>query len=43
MQTAEPLELTAEITPPALEALGIAIGDEIWLSIKATEVDVSAD
>ncbi|MDJ0664886.1 MAG: ATP-binding cassette domain-containing protein [Acidimicrobiia bacterium] len=43
VQTAGPLELTAEITPPALHALGIAVGDRIWLSIKATEVGVSAD
>ena len=43
VQTAEPLELTAEITPRALAALSIAVGDEVWLSIKATEVVVSAD
>lgn len=43
VQTGGPLELTAEITPPALAALGMKIGDEIWLSIKATEVVVSAD
>ena len=43
VKTAGPLALTAEITPPALAALGLEIGDEVWLSIKATEIVVSAD
>ena len=43
VKTGAPLELTAEITPPALTALGLTIGDEVWLSIKATEIAVSAD
>lgn len=34
----EPLTLTAEITPGALADLGLVPGDEIWASVKATEV-----
>lgn len=32
------LVLTAEITPPALASLGLRPGDQVWASVKATEV-----
>ena len=41
IQTEGPLDLTAEITPPALAALGLRTDQVIWVSIKATEIDVS--
>ena len=34
------LPLTAEITPAALEALRLRPGDEVYASVKATEIDV---
>ncbi len=36
------LPVVAEITPAALAELGIAGGEEVWLSFKASEVDVYA-
>jgi molybdate transport system ATP-binding protein len=38
-----PLTLTAEITPAAVDALGLAVGESVWVSIKATEISVDAD
>lgn len=35
-----PLPVVAEITPAALAELGIAGGEEVWLSFKASEVEV---
>lgn len=32
--------LTADITPAALADLGLAVGQRVWLSVKATEVDL---
>ncbi len=43
VQTGDPLRLTAEITPVAVDALHLAVGDAVWLSIKATEIAVEAD
>jgi len=43
LQTGEPLSLTAEITPAALEELGIGEGSPVWVSIKATEISVEPD
>jgi molybdate transport system ATP-binding protein len=43
VQTGSPLPLTAEITPGAVDALHLAAGDAVWLSIKATEIAVEAD
>jgi len=43
VQTGEPLPITAEITPGALEDLGIGEGSAVWVSIKATEINVEAD
>ncbi len=34
-----PLHLVAEITPAALAAMGLRLGDDVWTSVKATEVD----
>jgi molybdate transport system ATP-binding protein len=30
--------LVAEITPAALDQLGLRAGDKVWASVKATEV-----
>ena len=35
-----PLPLTVEVTPGAVEALSLAPGIEVWLSVKATEIGV---
>jgi len=40
LQAGAPLALTAEITPGAEQALGLAEGSSIWVSVKATEVTV---
>jgi molybdate transport system ATP-binding protein len=31
--------LVAEVTPAAVAALGLDRGGEVWLSVKATEID----
>ncbi|HEY5890963.1 MAG TPA: ABC transporter ATP-binding protein [Acidimicrobiia bacterium] len=36
--TGEPLALTVEITRAAVEALTLHTGEEVWLSVKATEI-----
>ncbi|MCJ7780179.1 MAG: ABC transporter ATP-binding protein [Acidimicrobiia bacterium] len=43
LQTGDPLPLTAEITPDALDDLHIIEGSIVWISIKATEINVEAD
>lgn len=43
LQTGDPLPLTAEITPDALADLQIREGSIVWVSIKATEINVEAD
>jgi molybdate transport system ATP-binding protein len=43
LQTGDPLPLTAEITPDALNDLGIVEGSAVWISIKATEIGVEKD
>lgn len=35
-----PLPIVAELTPKAVESLGLQIGSEVWLAIKATEIVV---
>ena len=40
LQFGVPLDLTAEITPGSEQALGIAEGSVVWLSIKATEIEL---
>lgn len=42
IQTGTPLSLTAEVTPRAVEALGLHRGSDVWISIKATEIGVEA-
>lgn len=42
IQTGAPLALTAEVTPRAVEALGLHRGSDVWISIKATEIGVEA-
>jgi len=41
VQTGDPLPLTAEVTPNAIEALGLHAGSIVWLSVKATEIGVA--
>lgn len=36
-----PLAIVAEVTPAAISALSLKIGDSIWVAVKATEVSVS--
>ena len=43
LQTGDPILLTAEITPDALHALEIDEGSVVWISIKATEINVETD
>lgn len=38
VRLAEPLGLTAEVTPGAIAELGLAEGDPVWASVKATEI-----
>ena len=40
IQTGLPLPLTAEVTPDAQSALHLHPGSTVWLSIKATEINV---
>jgi len=42
VQTGHPLPVTAEITPDAETGLNLAPGSEVWLSVKATEIQVHA-
>lgn len=41
VEVGDPMALTAEVTPSAVDALGLAAGDSIWVSIKATEIRVA--
>lgn len=36
-----PLELSADLTPGAVSSLSLAPGSPVWVSIKATEIDVT--
>lgn len=40
LRTGSPLVLTVEITAEAARSLSIAPGDDVWVSIKATEITV---
>lgn len=42
VQTEDPVPLTAEITVGALDALHLEPGARVWLTVKATEIDVQA-
>jgi len=33
-----PFELAADLTPGAVESMGLRAGQEIWASVKATEI-----
>ncbi len=40
LQTGQPLALAVEVTPAAVDALGLELGSAVWLSVKATEIGV---
>jgi molybdate transport system ATP-binding protein len=40
LQLGVPLALTAEITPDSEQALELKVGTAVWISIKATEIDL---
>ena len=42
LQTGEPLSLTVEVTPAAVEALSLTGDSHVWVSVKATEIGVEA-
>ena len=42
LQTGAPLPLTAEVTPGAVRALELQEGSTVWISIKATEINVAS-
>ena len=39
---AEPLPISADVTPGAIDALGVTPGSPIWVAVKATEIGVLA-
>jgi molybdate transport system ATP-binding protein len=43
LRTSEPLPLTVEITREATQDLGLQVGSEIWVALKATEIGVVPD
>lgn len=43
LRTGGPLPLTVEITDQATAALNLSAGDEVWVSIKATEIGVDPE
>ena len=43
LQTTQPLPLTAELTPAAEADLALQVGASVWVSVKATEIGISAD
>lgn len=43
VRTGAPVTLTAEVTPDAVRALHLEPGGRVWVSIKATEIVVTAD
>jgi molybdate transport system ATP-binding protein len=42
LRTGAPLPLAVEVTPAAVEALGLTGDSRVWLSVKATEIGVEA-
>jgi molybdate transport system ATP-binding protein len=40
LEVGSPLPLAVEVTPGAVDAMGIGAGSEIWVSVKATEIGV---
>lgn len=43
LQTGDPLPLTAELTVAARDDLGLEPGSEVWVAVKATEIEVQED
>jgi molybdate transport system ATP-binding protein len=43
IRTGPPLALTIEITTEAVSELGLEVGDEIWVAVKATEIGVGPE
>ena len=43
LETGDPLQLTAEVTPDAVRGLQLREGSRVWVSIKATEINVESD
>ncbi len=41
--TSDPLPLAVDVTPGAVDALGLAPGGQVWASVKATEIGVQPD
>ncbi|MBK5222800.1 MAG: ABC transporter ATP-binding protein [Acidimicrobiia bacterium] len=41
VQVTDPQPLAVEVTPAAVDELGLAPGASVWVSIKATEIDVT--
>ena len=41
LRTLGPVPLTVEVTAASVAALGLAAGVDVWLSLKATEIDVT--
>ena len=42
LETGAPLPVTVEVTPGAVRALDLVEGSPVWVSIKATEIAVTA-
>lgn len=40
LRTARPLPLTVEVTRESTDALGLEVGVEVWVAVKATEIGV---
>lgn len=38
----EPVEIVVDLTPAGLSAIGVGEGDEVWASVKASEVTVAS-
>jgi len=43
VQVEQPLPLVVEVTPEAVQELGLGRGTQVWVSIKATEIGVEPD
>jgi len=41
VQVGAPLPLTAEVTATSAERLGLAVGEQVWVAVKATELGVT--
>ena len=43
LRTGDPLPVTAEITESAASELGLEVGADVWIAIKATELGIRSD